>query len=108
MKNSILFASLLCICFIPFAIGCGAPSEAVQAASGSLVTAAQFEKVKVGMSKDEVWEILGPPAETASEGEIAGIHTALYVWYGDNLGIANCNVMIQNGKVVNKAQLGLK
>ena len=67
-----------------------------------------FEKIKSGMTYDEVVEIFGKEGKIASEVDIGmeGYETTLYYWY-DYTGIANCNITFQDGKVVAKAQAGL-
>jgi hypothetical protein len=57
------------------------------------------------MSYDEVIEIVGKPDSLMSENEIAGYHTAMYMWKGGF--VANANMTFQNGKLVSKAQFGL-
>jgi len=70
------------------------------------LTMAAFRQVQTGMKKPEVFGILGNKAELVSENRIGGITTEMWVWSGD--WGANCNVMFQNGKVMQKAQFGLK
>jgi hypothetical protein len=73
--------------------------------SSSRVTAANFARVKAGMSRGEVFAILGP-GELLPESSILNVTTQMYTWDGDSLG-ANCNVMFQNDEVISKAQFGL-
>jgi hypothetical protein len=89
-----LFLSLLILCLL---------STAALAA----VTMAQYEKVNTGMTYSEVISILGTPNQELSRAEMAGITTVMYMWEGNSIG-GNMNVMFQNGKVVTKAQFGLK
>lgn len=78
-----------------------------QQQKSSKITMANFSRVKPGMTPDEVFDILGKAnAEVAADSSIAGIRTQMVVWktpYGPN-----CNVMFQNGRVVSKAQFGLR
>lgn len=70
------------------------------------VTMENFNKIKTGMRYADVVEILGQEGEVISESEVAGINTIMYQWSGGML--SNMNAMFQNGKLVNKAQFGLK
>jgi len=72
----------------------------------SKVTLANFNRVRTGMSDNEVFSILGN-GEVLSESGEGEYHTIMYSWKADN-GIANMNVMFQGGKVMSKAQLGLE
>lgn len=68
-----------------------------------------FEKIQNGMTYEQVVEIFGKEGKVLSEVDV-GIEeyaTIMYYWY-DDTGIANCNVTIQGGKVVAKAQVGLQ
>ena len=49
------------------------------------------------------------PASFSSENDIAGIHTAMYMWEGSNdAGFgANANAMFQNDALISKSQFGL-
>jgi hypothetical protein len=85
-----------------------AGSDAAPSPASSGVTLAQFQQVKNGMKLEKVEEIFGSSGEVMSDSDIAGHKTTMYGWKGrDSLG-ANCNVMIQDGRVCMKAQFGLK
>ena len=71
------------------------------------VTMKQYSKVKMGMTYSEVVQILGEPDQELSRTELSGYTTVMYMWEGNSLG-GNMNAMFQNGKLVNKAQFGLK
>jgi hypothetical protein len=63
------------------------------------------------MTKAQVAEILGTNADLMSEnrfgkGTHLDIHTELFMW--KNTWGSNCNVTFQNGRVVSKAQFGLR
>jgi hypothetical protein len=70
------------------------------------VSMAQFSSLKTGMTLEEAIAILGGPGEELSSNDIAGIQTVMYMWKG--AGVANMNAMFQNGKLIQKAQFGLK
>ena len=85
-------------------------SEIKQETKGK-VNYENFEKIETGMTYEQVVQIFGEEGKVLSESEIdIGIgeeySTIMYYWY-DKTGIANCNIMFQNNKVVSKAQVGL-
>lgn len=70
-----------------------------------------YYRVKDGMTYDEVRSILGPASEELASSRIGkgtrfDVQTVLLVWKG-SWG-ANCSITFQNGRVVAKAQFGLK
>lgn len=74
------------------------------------VNYANFQKIQNGMSYSQVVELLGEEGELLSESDVLNdpqYATKMYYWY-DYTGISNCNVMFQGGKVISKAQVGLK
>jgi hypothetical protein len=86
------------------------PSGQVSAAAperSSGVTMAKYQQLRTGMTYDEAVAVLGGPGEEMSSNEIAGIRTAMYMWRGESMG-ANMNAMFQNGRLIQKAQFGLK
>ena len=69
-----------------------------------------FEKIENGMTYQQVVELFGCEGKIMSETDIGlgeEYKTTLYYWY-DDTGVSNCNVTIQGGKVVAKAQIGLR
>lgn len=86
----------------------GLVMTAAPAALAGDVTKAEYLRVEMGMSYQQVVAILGPPDEQMSETEMAGFHTVMYMWEGRGGFGANMNAMFQNGKLVNKAQFGLR
>lgn len=74
------------------------------------MTKAKFDEIQNGMTYEEVTKIIGGEGEVLSESGQKGqqFHTIMYQYEGvGNLG-ANSNLMFQEGKLVNKAQFGLK
>lgn len=68
----------------------------------------KFNKIETGMSYQEVVNIIGEEGTVLSESEIGNIKSTIYSWYGEGSIGANANITFQNGKVVSKAQVGLK
>jgi len=71
------------------------------------VTMEKFTTIKAGMTYEEVVAVLGKEGEEMSSNELAGIKTVMYKWDGANV-MSNMNATFQNGKMVSKAQFGLK
>lgn len=71
------------------------------------ITLDQFNKIENGMTYNQVKDIVGCDGTVNSETEVSNIKMTIYSWYGkDN--ISNANVTVQNGKIISKAQIGLK
>lgn len=74
------------------------------------ITLEKFNNIQLGMTYDEVVDIIGEEGTVFSETNIMQdeqYKTTIYYWYANN-GIANANITFQGGKVVSKAQLGLE
>ena len=71
-------------------------------------TLAEFYKLQTGMSYDQVERIIGCDGEISSQVEIAGINTAMVTWKATDRFIGSMNATFQNGKLVARAQFGLK
>lgn len=77
--------------------------------SGATVTLAEFTALQTGMNYEEAVKIIGGPGNEMSRVEIAGLApTVVYAWDGEGTLGANMNATFQNGKLVSKAQFGLK
>lgn len=73
------------------------------------VTAANFSKIKTGMSYDEVVKILGTEGKVLSEDDSAGTKITMYQWYGAGFNmIASLKIVFQNDKVIDKANTGVR
>jgi hypothetical protein len=72
------------------------------------VNMVNYSKLQTGMSYEEVVSILGSNGEEMSSNDIAGYKSVMYKWDGDGSFGANLNAMFQNGKLIQKAQYGLK
>lgn len=84
----------------------GASNTAPKDTSG--VNMENYSKIQTGMSYEEVVAILGKQGEEMSSNDIGGYRTIMYKWDGDTGFGANMNAMFQNGKLIQKAQFGLK
>lgn len=67
------------------------------------ITLEQFNKIENGMTKDQVFEILGGEGAVISESG----DTVMYSYNGTSFG-GNASLMFQGGKLRNKSQMGLK
>jgi hypothetical protein len=75
------------------------------AAPAPVVTKAEFDRIRDGMSYEEVAKIIGASGEVLSSSDVAGYKTIMYSWTNSNG--SNMNAMFQNGKLTQKAQFGL-
>lgn len=84
--------------------------EPVVEENSPLMSKAEFDQIKSGMSYEEVVEIVGSEGEVQSEVGAEGeqFHTIMYMWEGEGMIGANANVMFQEGKLETKAQFGLE
>ena len=64
-----------------------------------------FQKVKTGMSLDDVKAILGDDPVLTSSSEIAGVKAEIYSWKGS--GFSSITITFTNGKVSGRGQAGL-
>jgi hypothetical protein len=74
------------------------------------ITVAEFAALETGMTRAQVAAVVGSAGEVISESEIAGIHTVMVQWpaeTGWSRG-ANANAMLQDDRLVQKAQSGLR
>jgi hypothetical protein len=70
------------------------------------LTMANYLRISEGMSYQEVVAIIGEPGKEMSSSNVAGYHTVMYGWNAWTG--AGMNAMFQNGKLVTKAQFGLR
>jgi hypothetical protein len=71
-----------------------------------IVTMAEYEQIREGMTYVEVTSVVGTAGQELSRSDIAGYSSVMYSW--TNLNGSNMNAMFQNDKLVNKAQFGLR
>jgi len=67
---------------------------------------AQFNQVTTGMTVGQVRSIMGDSGELSVDSSVAGYSGQIYTW--KNAGGGNMIVQFQNGKVITKAQAGLR
>lgn len=74
------------------------------------ISMSEFNQIKTGMSYSEVVNIIGTGGELMSEVDIgySEYATRIYTWKGNGTAGSNANVTFQGGKVVSKAQIGLR
>ncbi len=72
------------------------------------VSKAQYDALFDGMSYSEAVAVLGCDGEEMSSSAIGGIKTVMLAWQGRGAIGANMTAMFQDGKLVMKAQFGLK
>lgn len=77
-----------------------------QARLNAPVTLAEYSAIQTYMTYEEVADLLGKPGKEVSNSYIAGYSTVMYMW--QNRDGSNMNAMFQNGKLIQKAQAGLK
>jgi hypothetical protein len=68
----------------------------------------EFNQIATGMSYDQVVQIVGGPGTQLAHTEIAGYVGDVYMWDGEGGLGANSNVQFQNGRMIGKAQFGLR
>lgn len=71
-------------------------------------SAAAFNQIRDGMSISQVEGIIGCRGEVLSETNMGGIRTVMFAWAGSGGMGANMNAMFQSGRLVMKAQFGLR
>jgi hypothetical protein len=67
----------------------------------------KFGSIRNGMSYGEVVAVIGFEGAESARNNIAGHETVAYVWHGQHTN-ANMNAMFQDGKLVSKAQAGMR
>ena len=89
------------------------PSTATTGFLQSVVTKAEYDQIRHGMSYSEVVSIIGSRGEETGSNRMEGVpgvmeslYTVMYSW--QNRDGSNMNAMFQNDKLMNKAQFGLK
>lgn len=76
--------------------------------NGVSVSMAEFDQVEVGMTRKEVERIFGGEGALVSSAGSGEYLSEIYSWDGDGSIGANANVSFSGGKVIGKAQAGLR
>jgi len=72
------------------------------------ITKKQFDAVDTGMTKEQVFEILGGEGELLSNSHNEFEENVLYMYYGKDTVYGKANFTFAGGKLLSKAQCGLK
>jgi hypothetical protein len=106
LRGSILSLLILCIILLT---ACG-PTVTDSGSKGIKVSKAEFDQIQSGMTVSQVEGIVGGAGDLVTESGKAGedLHTVAYSFDGEGSVGANANFMFQGGKLINKAQAGLK
>nr|WP_197714766.1 hypothetical protein [Maliibacterium massiliense] len=94
----------------PLPSASAAPSANAPAANAATITLAEFNQLQNGMTYEQACAIIGGEGNLLAESGTPGTaaHTVMYTWSGEGGIGANANAMFQGGKLMSKAQLGLK
>ena len=78
------------------------------ATSGS-ISKSEFNKIKNGMTYEEVCDIIGSKGEKSVESSYGGYSAEIYTWKGSLYFVSGANAAIyfDNGRVTSKAATGL-
>ncbi|HDR7436686.1 TPA: DUF3862 domain-containing protein [Bacillus anthracis] len=76
--------------------------------SNRRIIKAKLEQIQNGMSYDDIVTIIGGDGELCSEATAGGYKTSLYTWEGQRWNGSNAKVTFKNGKIMTKAQFGIK
>ena len=86
-------------------------SNAVSQDNPPTISLEEFEQIQIGMSYQEVFDLVGSRGELLSEADLGlgdDYYTAIYSWDGEGSLGANASVTFQGGYVTSKAQAGLE
>ena len=96
---------------------CGTPNDIIKGTGADVINSEasisleEFNKIETGMTYEEVCNIVGGEGTLGSSVDIGvgeEYKSEIYQWTGDGSIGANANVTFQGGKVISKAQIGLK
>jgi len=76
--------------------------------NSSRINLSEFNQLRYGMSYSEAIDIIGGFGTVISEGGTGSFRTIIYEFKGQGSIGANANLVFQDGKLINKAQYGLK
>ena len=72
------------------------------------ITMEEYNKIKMGMTYEEVKEIVGSAGEVTSQAGSGGYNITIITWYGNGVAGSNANVTFTNNEATAKAQVGLR
>lgn len=72
------------------------------------ITRAEYNRITYNMTYSQVKFLIGGPGELEVSSYIGRELTEIYSWKGNGSVGANANITFQDGKVIRKAQYGLK
>jgi hypothetical protein len=97
--------------------GCVTPNDLIKGTEADIINSEgsisleEFNQIETGMTYEEVCNIIGGEGTLGSSVDM-GIgdeyKTEIYQWTGNGSIGANASVTFQGGKVISKAQIGLK
>lgn len=106
------------IVFTLFAlISCDSANDIIKGTSADIINSEasisleEFNKIETGMTYQEICDIVGGKGTLSSSVDVGlggEYKTEIYQWTGSGSIGANANVTLQGGKVISKAQIGLK
>lgn len=73
--------------------------------NSELITISEFNRINSGMTLLQVQSIIGSKGSLVSQSNVDGYKLEIYSWDGD--GVSNATITFENGKVINKTQIGL-
>ena len=115
MKKLIILTMVVVFC-LAFA-GCSSPNDLIKGTGADIIgseasiSLEEFNKIETGMTYAQVCEVVGGEGTLGSSVDVgmgAQYKTEIYQWTGSGSIGSNANVTFQGGKVVSKAQAGLK
>ena len=71
-------------------------------------TMQEFNRLQTGMTIGDVNRIIGCPGTELSRAEFGGSSTVMFMWEGTGSWLGNMNATFQDGRLMAKAQMGLK
>ena len=73
------------------------------------ISMAEYNQIEVGMTYEEVCQIIGAEGELGAEAGVGGYSSEVYTWKGTLYFIsgANASITFMNGRVTAMAQVGL-
>ncbi|MBY0621686.1 DUF3862 domain-containing protein [Sphingomonas ursincola] len=72
------------------------------------ISKSEFDSIRIGMTHQQVADIVGSPGEIMSESAYGGTRIVLVQWEGETGLAAAANAMFENGRLFQKTQYGLR